>query len=134
MASTVNSIASDQRILGALRWFYSHPSRYVNCPRFEISANSCSLLEEFPNGIIPLNRNICALTQAPDHEIEQEGKAAVAFGVSVIRASSIRVRSGGKIKEILGFPDVLVQDAYRVDGTQQYSEWDQSRRFNRGPR
>ncbi len=59
--------------------------------------------------------------------------AAIAFGCSNVRVSSIQIRTANGIQEILGFPDVPVHDAYQVDGTQQYSSLDQNNRFDHGP-
>jgi hypothetical protein len=97
-------------------------------------ANSWRLIEEFPDGIIMIDSHICKKTKVPTHTLDREGKAAVAFGYANARDHVTKLKlSNGNIQRVVGFPLFSADEAPKVDGTQQYSDSDQSKRFDRGP-
>jgi len=98
---------------------------------FRCPANHHSLLIEFPDGIIPIDRETYIKTSVSIDELKSRDLPELC---SPVRVSPIVLRTASGVFESIGFPNVPVVDAHKVDGIQPSSSADQLFRFTSGPR
>jgi hypothetical protein len=120
----INSLVREAEILGLLRWYYYHPLRYGFRRRFECLLTCSRLVQDFPDGIIPIDRAICAKAGVPAQVLRDEAVTARARGCSSIRVLVIRIKTHNRVQEVLGLPDLPVEDGWRIDGIQPFSRVD----------